>query len=120
MSSRTMSSRTTSSKSIRTALCMSIVAPALAVFVGAGSAAAEDQSPAARHYRSAPYSAPAGIEPELYNFAPGLYGPVIYDYAPGFYAPCFGPNCGLPGGHPRSDYLKNGNGDHGNDGGNGG
>lgn len=31
-----------------------------------------------------------------------------------------GENCGLPGGHPHSDYFKVGNGDHGNDGGNGG
>ncbi len=31
-----------------------------------------------------------------------------------------GENCGLPGGHPHSDYFKPGNGDHGNDGGNGG
>jgi hypothetical protein len=30
------------------------------------------------------------------------------------------PNAELPGGHPHSDYYKNGNGDHGNDGGNGG
>jgi hypothetical protein len=33
-----------------------------------------------------------------------------------------GTNSGLPGGHPHSDYSKDkpGNGDHGNDGGNGG
>jgi len=31
-----------------------------------------------------------------------------------------GPNNGLPGGHPHSDMTKPGNGDHGNDGSNGG
>ena len=31
-----------------------------------------------------------------------------------------GENGGLPGGHPHSDYSKPGNGDHGNNGGNGG
>jgi hypothetical protein len=31
-----------------------------------------------------------------------------------------GVNSGLPGGHPNSDYFKPGNGDHGNDGSNGG
>jgi hypothetical protein len=31
-----------------------------------------------------------------------------------------GVNDGLPGGHPESDYFKPGNGDHGNDGSNGG
>lgn len=31
-----------------------------------------------------------------------------------------GQNCGLPGGHPADDRYKPGNGDHGNNGGNGG
>ena len=31
-----------------------------------------------------------------------------------------GENCGLPGGHPHNDYQKPTNGDHGNNGGNGG
>jgi hypothetical protein len=31
-----------------------------------------------------------------------------------------GVNSGLPGGHPNSDHYKPGNGDHGNDGSNGG
>jgi hypothetical protein len=62
--------------------------------------------------------------PYVYGYAPygsGGIPPGIYGYAPGYGPPgCFGPNCGLPGGHSRSDYFKPGNGDHGNDGGNGG
>ena len=38
-------------KNIRTALSISVVVPALAVLLGAGSAAAADQSPAAHHVR---------------------------------------------------------------------
>ena len=98
-----------SSKNIRTAVSMSVVVPALAVFLGAGSAAAADQRPAAHHVGSTHYRYPGRIAPAIYDYAPG-YNP----------APCFGVNCGLPGGHPRSDYFKPGNGDHGNDGGNGG
>jgi hypothetical protein len=93
-----------SPKSIRTTLSMSVVVGALGVFLGAGSATAADRNPAA-HGHAPGYAPPPGI----YDYAPG-YGP----------APCFGPNCGLPGGHPGSDYFKPGNGDHGNDGGNGG
>ena len=88
----------------------------LAASVGAGAAAAADkqQSPIARN----------GIDTahRLYNYAgPQPFAPVHYP-RPGYTgpAPCSGPNCGLPGGHPSSDYFKPGNGDHGNDGGNGG
>ncbi len=102
-----------SPKNIRTAVSMSVVVTALAIVLGAGSAAAADQSRAAHHVRSAHYRYPhyryPGLAPAIYDYAPG-YGPV----------PCFGINCGLPGGHPESDYFKPGNGDHGNDGGNGG
>ena len=131
-----------SPKNIRTALSMSVVVPAFAVFLGAGSATAQDQNPAAQqvpgtYYRGGfasgiyDYAPGHGPAPGIYDYAPG-YGPAsdmygydpaqdIYDYAPGYGpAPCFGPNCGLPGGHPASDYFKRGNGDHGNDGGNGG
>jgi len=118
-----------SPKNIRTALSMSVVVPAFAVFLGAGSATAQDQNPAAPQVPSTLYR--GGFASGIYDYAPGYgpasdmygYGPAqdIYDYAPGYGpAPCFGPNCGLPGGHPASDYFKPGNGDHGNDGGNGG
>jgi len=95
-------------KSIRTALSISVVVLALAIFLGAGLVAAAGQSPAAHHLRGAHYRYSRGIAPRVYGYAPG-YGPT----------PCFGVNCGLPGGHPESDYFKVGNGDHGNDGGNG-
>jgi len=115
------STRKTTLKSIRTALLTSMMVPTLAVFVGAGSAAAQ-QSPEAYYGPGMQYRYP--IAPGIYDYAPGTYdyAPAIYDYAPGTYgyAPCFGINCGLPGGHPRSDRFKPGNGNHGNDGGNGG
>ena len=74
-----------SPKSIRTALSMSIVVPALAVFLGAGSAAAADQNAAAHHVRSAHYQYPRGIAPGLYGYAPG-YGPApyVFGYGPGY------------------------------------
>jgi hypothetical protein len=116
-----MSPRLRSPKSIRSALLTSMVVPTLAVFAGVGSAAAQ-QGPEGYYVPGLQYRYP--IAPGLYDYAPGSYGyaPAIYDYAPGIYgyAPCFGVNCGLPGGHPRSDRFKPANGDHGNDGGNGG
>ena len=94
---------------IAAALSMSVAVPAVAIFLGVGSAAAAEQNPAAYHARNTHYRYQGGIAPGTYGYAPG-YGS----------APCFGINCGLPGGHPGSDYFKPGNGDHGNDGGNGG
>jgi hypothetical protein len=106
----TKDTRTMSLKSVGTALSMSITVPALAAFLGAGSAAAADQSLASHHIRHVQYRHPGVIAPGLYDYAP-VHGPT----------PCYlHINCGLPGGHPRSDYHKVGNGDHGNDGGNGG
>jgi hypothetical protein len=94
-------------------LAASFAIASLAASVGAGAAAVgnERQSPLARN----------GIDTShrLYRY-PGGIAPGIYSYALGHgRAPCDGINCGLPGGHPRSDYFKVGNGDHGNDGGNG-
>ena len=95
-------------KAIRTALSVSVVITALAVFPGSGLAAAAGQRPSAHHVRSAHHRHPGGVAQRIYSYAP-RYGA----------SPCFGVNCGLPGGHPESDYFKVGNGDHGNDGGNG-
>jgi hypothetical protein len=111
-----MSSSIISSKSICTVL--SVVVPALAGLLGPGSAVAQDQSPYA--YRAGGvefYGPPGAIAPGIYGYDPyqGGIAPAMYDYVP-----VCGINCGLPGGHSGSDYFKNGNGDHGNDGGNGG
>jgi hypothetical protein len=99
-------------ENIHTALSMSLVVPVLAVFLGAGSVAAADQSPAAHHFRSTHYRYPSA-----HYRHPGELRRAICGYAPACGLNDL--NYGLPGGHPESDYFKVGNGDHGNDGGNG-
>jgi len=102
--------RTMSAKMFRIVLGTSVAVPALAVFLGLGSAAAAEQSSHPHHIRHAHYRYPGGFAPGIYAYAPGYGAGSCYLHM----------NCGLPGGHPRSDYHKVGNGDHGNDSGNGG